>query len=328
MTSGVQMRPNLKVGVLRGGPSHEYEVSLQSGSQILRSLRDRFQMVDIVITRDGLWHVEGRVRGPEKILPQLDVAFNALHGSFGEDGKIQTILEQYMIPYTGSRPIPSALSLNKILTQKHLSSKDIRMPVSTSISHAEHTRGMIRELFRLFPQPSIIKPAIGGSSLGVSVAYTFDEFEMGIEKALRFSPVAIVEEFIPGTEVTCTVIDGFGGKKGYALSPHRIQTKDGELYFSYEMKCDPATKSCIVPADLPSEIILDIQKTALRAHQSLGLRHYSTSDFIVSPRRGVYLIEVNSLPGLSDHSALPMSLSHAGIGMSDFFVHVVEMVAK
>jgi D-alanine-D-alanine ligase len=324
MTHATKSRGSLRVGVLRGGPSHEYDISLQSGSHVIRSLKDNYSVIDIVISRDGVWHVEGREKTPGRILPQIDVVFNALHGNYGEDGKVQRILEQYGVPYTGSRPMPSALSLNKILTQKHLSSQGIQMPTSTSVGHAEHTAKLVAELFRLFPQPSIIKPSVGGSSLGVTVAFTFEEFARGIETALRFAPVAIVEEYIVGDEISCVVIDGDNGASSYALNPVGVAVKNTK-HFSYEMKCDPETKTCIVNADLSPETKQTVQEAALHAHKTLGLRHYSASDFIVSPKRGVYLLEVNSLPGLTPQSLLPHSLETAGISLGDFVSHTIDL---
>ena len=321
-------RGKYTVGVLRGGPSHEYDISLQSGSNILQSLQNNFNVVDIIISRDGVWHSQGREKSPAKILPQLDVVFNALHGNFGEDGKVQRILEQFAIPYTGSRPIPSALSLNKILTQKHLSPRGILMPTSTAISHAEHSDALVSRLFREFPQPSIIKPVTGGSSVGVTVAYTFDEFKQGIETALRFSPIAIVEEYIVGKEVSVVVIDAVDAQSSFALLPSEISRKKDVRHFDYMMKCDLNTRDCILEADISFDVKRQIQEIAIDSHKALGLRHYSSSDFIVSPKRGVYLLEVNSLPGLTSQSLLPKSLEYAGISIDEFANHAISLALK
>ncbi len=321
MSSASQSKKRMRIGVLRGGPSHSYEASLQSGAEVLKTLRGSYPVLDILISRDGVWHVDGKEKRPEKILPLLDLAYVALHGSYGEDGRVQTLLEQFGVPYTGSRPLPSALAMNKIHVQKHVGTH-IRMPTATRISHKEHTKKDVALLFRMFPQPSIVKPATGSTSVGVSIVRNFHEFEKAIENALRFSPFAIVEEYVPGLEVTCSVLESVDGTQVYALPCIEIRKQDH--VHSYEMRCNVNNLDCLRLLDIDKETIQEIQRLAIQSHTMLGLRHYSSSDFIVSPHRGVYLLETDSLPELASHTAFHHALRNTGLSFEDFLSHTID----
>src|SRR3989344_7062342 len=168
------------VGVLRGGPSSEYEVSLKTGGQVLKHLPDKYHSHDILITKDGLWHMAGVPRDPESILKHLDVVFNALHGEYGEDGKVQSILESHNKCYTGSRSLPSAMAMNKELTKKWFKKEGIKTPLSTVVERGEDIKKRAVHLFKTFPQPSIIKPISHGSSFGISVAHTIPEITLAL----------------------------------------------------------------------------------------------------------------------------------------------------
>jgi len=315
------------VGVLRGGPSHQYDVSLKSGSHVLQNLSDSYQGQDIFITRDGEWHIGGVRRDPEKILRHVDVVWNALHGQYGEDGKVQQILSTLDVPYTGSEAFSSALAMNKHLTRKVLLSKGMKMPIATVILPKENTYKNLFELFRTFPQPSIIKPISGGSSVGITVAHRFEDFKKGIEKAFHHGSNVLIEEYIRGKEITCIVIDESNQKGAYALFPIEITSPTKNYYFDYDLKyINPRAHIC--PSSLSNEEKLFIQNRAVDAHQLLGLRHYSSADFIVSPQRGTYLLEVNTLPGLAETSLLPQVLLANNTDMREFIDHILSLALK
>lgn len=313
----------IRVGVLRGGPSDEYEVSLQTGARVLEYLPEHYAPQDIFISRDGAWHVGGVIRQPEKILPHLDVVFNALHGAYGEDGKVQAYLEKFGIPFTGSRSFSSSLAMHKGLAKKIFEQHGIKTPFSVVITPKDATARRVVELFQSFPQPAIIKPVSGGSSVGITIAKDFRSFEQGIEEAFRRSGGAILEEYVRGQEASCAVVGNSAGGL-YSLFPVEVSSPSGKDYFDYESKYElPVTHIC--PGSFDSETKTAIQNMALDAHNALGLRHYSQADFMITPNRGIYLLEVNSLPGLTERSLLPKSLSAVGIPLADFLDHTLSL---
>ena len=213
------------VGVLRGGPSSEYEVSLKSGASVLESLdKEKYEPRDIFISKDGQWHVHGMPMLPERALRGIDVAFNVIHGEYGEDGQLQRILEAVGTPYTGSDAFTSAVAFNKQQT------KDIVSKLGIKVAHGimldkdatENVEQTAFDLFRSFPHPAIVKPAIGGSSVGATVVHNFHALEPALHKAFTISPKILIEEFVPGKEATVGVIDHFRGEKTYALMPIEI----------------------------------------------------------------------------------------------------------
>ncbi len=314
----------LRVAVLRGGPSSEYDVSLATGQSVLKHLNEeRYQPLDVLITRDGIWHLRGMPIEPERVVRQADVVFNALHGSYGEDGGVQKVLESLRIPYTGSRAVPSAAAMHKAIAKGYLRAHGVKTPqhVVFPVSHDLNQR--IVDLFRNFPQPSVIKPVNAGSSVGVTVAHTFTEFENGIVHGFQFSPTLLIEEYIAGREATCGVVDQFRGEDVYALFPIEIVPPRENAFFDYHAKYSGASDE-ICPGRFTASEKKEIQRLALLAHQSLGLRHYSRSDFIVSPR-GVYFLEVNTLPGLTEQSLVPKALAAHGASLPEFLDHVVSL---
>jgi len=312
------------VGVLRGGPSSEYDVSLKSGASVLSALDpERYEGRDIFIGKDGQWHSRGVVMPPDKALRGVDVAFNALHGTYGEDGSVQRILENLRIPYNGTGPFNSAVAFNKILTKQALMAHNVNMPRHIVLEKTEDLDRRIMDLFRSFPQPSVIKPASAGSSLGVTLARSFREFTAGVYSAFKHSPKILVEEYIKGREATVGVVDDFRGEPVYALFPVEIVPPPGRSFFDYDAKYSGTSRE-ITPGRFSRVETAQLQRMAQLVHSALDLRHYSRSDFIVSPR-GIYFLEVNTLPGLTDESLLPKSLKAVGSSLPHFLDHVITL---
>ncbi|TAJ16026.1 hypothetical protein EPO56_00115, partial [Patescibacteria group bacterium] len=225
----------IKVGVLRGGPSSEHEISLLSGGAVLSNLKeDRFQGVDIFIDKEGIWHVRGIPMSPEQALLGIDVAINVIHGQYGEDGTIQKILDRVGVPYSGAGVFASALSLNKPLTKEVLSREGVRMPRHRVLKVSPNLESEAREAFRAFSPPIIIKPASAGSSVGMKLAKTFDEFWDGVKSAFHHSREVMVEEYIKGKEATVGIVEGLRGEKYYKLLPIEIVPPKGIDFFRSE----------------------------------------------------------------------------------------------
>lgn len=293
---------SLRIGVLRGGPSLQYETSLQTGQDVLKHLSVTHEPLDIFISRDGLWHMRGVEKSPERILQHVDVVWNALHGAYGEDGTVQGILDEHGTKYTGSNKLSSALSMNKHLTKERARGMGIKTPLSVVIRKEEPLEERMREIFGMLPYPLIVKPTHGVFSDHVYTVSTPAELMVAIEAVLSQYPSVLVEEKIVGKPVSCATLDMFRGEEIYAFPPQG--------------------------APLSSEEVSGIEKIAKDIHSGLDLSHYALSDFIVSPKRGVYFLEVNTLPDISEKSLFRKSLESVGSSMKEFLHHTIGLALK
>lgn len=318
------------VGVLRGGPSSEYEVSLKSGAAVLRAIdTELFEPRDIFIDKTGQWHSHGIVVPPERALSGIDVALNAMHGEYGEDGEAQKLLDMLGVPYTGSNARASALAFNKARTKQEVKKLGVRTPraLLVDIDDARgDTENLAFRIFRTFPHPAIVKPVIGGSSVGTTVVDNYHALALALGAAFSISPQVLVEEFIRGREATVGVIDDFRGEKIYGLFPIEIIPAKGRPFFDYHAKYSGESIER-VPGHFTSEEKAELTRLAKLVHEGLGLAHYSRSDFIVS-RRGIYFLEINTLPGLTEESLLPKAIHAVGSKLSEFLSHVVSLAKQ
>ncbi len=314
----------IKVAVLRGGPSSEYDVSIKTGKNVLDNLPDKYIPTDVIIDKQGDWFVDGIQVAPQKICESTDVVFNAMHGEYGEDGKVQQILDMFGAKYTGSKALASALGMNKVLAKEIFIKYGLKTPIYRVVYKCGDLEVEAKMIFKTFPLPAIVKPRGSGSSMGVSVIKTLKEIVPAIKEALKFSDVVIIEEFITGREATCGVVDNLRGQDVYPLFPVEIIKHPEAKLFDYKAKyCGGAQEVC--PGNFTKKEKDVITKMAIQAHKALGLRHYSRSDFVVNPKRGTYILEVNTLPGLTVQSLLPQSLKAVGISLPDFLDHVISL---
>lgn len=316
----------LRVGVMRGGPGSEYHVSLRTGGNVLAALpRDRYEPHDVLITNNGEWNIDGAPIHPAKLSQHVDVVFNALHGEFGEDGKVQNILDFFGIPYTGSTVIPSAIGMNKELAKKYFAKAGIKVPRGVVVSRGEEIGLVLEKVKKEITAPYVVKPLSGGSSIGLSLARTDVELLAAIEYALRYGADALVEEYIRGREIMVGVINSIGGAHAYATAPLEILIPEGVL-FDYDQKyknpIHPIGRARMTDADLQA-----VQDAALRAHAVLGARHYASYDFILA-EDGPYLLEVNTLPGLTHTSLLPKSLGFFGLPLPEFLDFIITLALE
>lgn len=315
------------VGVLRGGPSSEYEVSLRTGAHVLESLdKEKYEPRDIFIDRAGNWHLHGVTVAPEKALHGVDVAFNATHGEFGEDGTLQRLLERLRVPFTGSGSMASALAFNKHLTNAEAKRLGVMVAPSIVVERTDAIEALAHRIFRSFPHPAVVKPLEGGSSLGITIARNFHQLQFALEEVFKMTPKALVEEYIPGREATVGVLDHFRGAPAYALMPVEIIPAPHHSFFSYAAKYAGDTIER-VPGNFSHEEKQELERLAKLVHTGLGLDHYSRSDFIIA-KRGIYFLEVNTLPGLTKESLLPKALHAVGSKMSEFTDHVLSLARK
>ena len=317
----------IKVAVLRGGPSNEYEVSLKTGKSVLKNLPDKYIPTDVLIDKKGVWYIDGVSTTPAKVFQANDVIFNAMHGEYGEDGKVQQLLDQFGVKYTGSKALSSALGMNKILSKEIFVKNKIKTPVYKVVRKGDNLTDISHNLFKTFPMPAIVKPHGSGSSVGVAIAKNISELELALENAFKYSDNAIVEEFISGREGTCGVVEDFRGEKIYSLLPIEIVKPINSGFFDYNAKYNGQSQE-ICPSNFSVKEKKVMQEMAVKAHEALGLRHYSRSDFIVHPKRGVYILEINTLPGLTSESLLPKSLKAVGCSLSHFLDHIITLALQ
>ncbi len=284
----------LRIAVLMGGPSAEREVSRQSGRMVTEALRPTGAAVVPVV-----------VDGPEFALPtSTDVAFIALHGTFGEDGQVQRILEKRGVTYTGSDSEASARAFDKGIAKEHFAAGRIPTPaVFTDPSRVKF--------------PAVVKPARQGSSVGITIVRDQAELTAACTKARSYDQRLVIEEFIRGRELTVGVL----GRR--ELPVVEIRTESG--FFGYREKYTAGAAEEIVPAPLDSAVAVKAQRLARLAHERLGCRDFSRVDLMLNDRGELFVLEVNTIPGLTANSLLPKAAKAAGLSMSDLCVRMVEM---
>ena len=312
------------VGVLRGGPSREHEVSLRSGATMLANLpEERYSTRDIYIDKNGQWHDRGRPTEPERILRQIDVALIGLHGEYGEDGEVQKLLERFGVPYAGADSFGSYLAMHKLMSKTRAKEAGLLTPEFRFVENAGESESVANEIIRTFHQPVVVKPVGWGSSVGVSIVGGYAPLLAAVEKLFdEGASGIIVEEYIRGQEATVGVVEGFRGEDLYALPTLEIIPPEGDFY-SLDSKYSGATK-LVCPGNFSRVVREELQRVARVIHRALGLRHYSRSDFIVAPK-GIYYLETNTLPGMTEQSDLPAALKSVGITLRDFLSHLVNL---
>ena len=316
---------NLRVAVLRGGPSEEYDVSLKTGRGVLDALLRRgSSAIDIVVNKQGEWNLNGFIRRPEEALVGVDVVFIALHGVYGEDGTVQRILDRVGVAYTGSRAYPSAIAMNKILTKDVLGSIGVKMPAHMRVSAGVgDIRRIASTIESLFGPSYIVKPITGGSSIGTVVANRVHELVRALQTTLTTREDVMVEELIKGREATVGVVEGLRDQSHYVLPTIEIIPPASHGFFDYDVKYNGQTEE-ICPGRFSSSEKLQLADAALKAHKLLGLSQYSRSDFIVDKKGDVYFLETNTLPGLTEESLIPKALLAVGHNYDDFIWHLIE----
>ena len=317
----------IKVAVLRGGPSSEFEVSLNTGKNVLENLPHHYIPTDVFISKDGIWHVDGVVVSPAKLFQNTDVVFNAMHGQYGEDGKVQQLLDQHKVKYTGSKALASAVAMNKLMTKELYKKAGLKTPIHKVVKRGEDSEDLATTIFKTFPMPAIIKPNAAGSSVGMALVNSIGDIDRAIKDAFKHSDTVLIEEFIPGREATCGVVEKFKGKDIYSLFPIEIIKPVENDFFDYDAKYSGKSRE-ICPGNFSKEESRIIQELSIKAHEILGLSHYSRSDFIVNPRRGIYILETNTLPGLTKESLVPKELEAIGSSISQFLDHIINLALE
>lgn len=408
----------INVGVVRGGPTDEYDVSLKTGQHILNMLKmeplsKAYKGIDILIDKQGVWHVDGMPATPEQVLRTIDVVFNATKGSFDKGEPLHRVLESFAMPFVGTKGFASTMTKNKPLSKKHFKEQGIKTPYfrELNIGQEQDLNPIAVDVFRNFPMPVIVKPVGKGSSLGVSFASNFDELVEALDHARGFSDEVLVEEYLTGKEIISGFIDDFRGQNLYHMFPVEVKphstTQESHIGSSIEglmgqngleifdgvkpslsdIQADEKTVETSVedlspeeqeiarkitasqfeslsdaesiplfapkptqqkpkhsifnwiskhaglydhtsPANITSDEKKIIEDAVRTVRESLGLRHFATADFIVHPKRGVYLLEVNTDPSLHEHSPIYKALDAGGIKHHEFLDHILRLALQ
>ena len=293
-----------KVAVLYGGVSAEREISLLTGKAVLESFK---RMKADVIGID--------VTGPEVIdelkKNKIEYAFISLHGPLGEDGTIQGALEVLGIPYSGSKVTASAVSMNKVMTKCMWLCSGIPTPSWKTVFSLEEGLKLNVQL------PVVVKPASQGSALGVSVVKTMPEYSAALKKVFELDTEALVEQYIQGTELTVAVLGGT------ALTP--IEIVPAHEFYDFHSKYKPGQSSHIIPPRLPENIIELCKTYAIEAARVLGCEGAPRVDIIVDKDHSPWLLEINTIPGMTETSLLPDAAKAGGISFDELVRKIVEL---
>jgi len=309
-------KKRLRVALLAGGKSAEREVSLNGAVEVAGALDpDKYEVfrydpaTDLVrLAMDA---------------PRLDFAFLLLHGPFGEDGTVQGFLDLLGLPYQGSGVLGSSIAMDKDLAKTLY--KNSGLPVAEWImarpEDADDPGGIMERL----ALPLVIKPVRQGSSIGMSIARTAGELGRGIRQAFGCDREVMVEQYIKGREITGGVL---GNRKLTALPLVEIIPGQDYLFFDYEAKYRPGATREICPADLPDDIAATARQYALAAHRALRLRGYSRTDMIVADSGAIYLLETNTIPGMTRTSLLPQAAAAAGLDFPALLDRLIELALE
>ncbi|AKL97124.1 D-alanine--D-alanine ligase Ddl [Clostridium aceticum] len=322
----------LNIMVVFGGQSGEHEVSLMSAASVLKVMnREKYNIIPVGITKEGIWkHYDGPI---DKIptgeweglgkkqeflslgktaTSQIDVVFPILHGPFGEDGTIQGLLEMINLPYVGASVMASAIGMDKAMTKKLCIAENIPQAKYKTVLHSSYIKKQeeyIKEMEESLGYPMFVKPANLGSSVGISKAKTKQELVEAVKKAFEYDRKIVVEEFIDGREIECSVL---GNDEAVASLPAEIIPS--HEFYDYKDKYFDGTSRFQIPADLPEEVTKEVQQLALKVYKLMDCCGLARVDFFVARQGGrIYFNEINTMPGFTKISMYPKMWEATGL---------------
>jgi D-alanine-D-alanine ligase len=296
------------VGVLAGGPSNERDISLKSGKAVYNALIS--EGIDAIFI-DVYDNIHDIIKNNK-----IDVAFIALHGRFGEDGTVQRILESAGIPYTGSGPNASRIALDKIASKEIFKTRNIPTPEYVVL---EKIGFSIKDAAGL-GLPLVVKPQFEGSSIGLSVVKEEKDLKWAIDKAFEFGPKALLEKYVEGRELTVGILDD------KALPVIEIVPKD--RVYDYKAKYSDPNTQYLVPAPINEDAFVRAKELGLKAHTGLGCRGFSRVDMMMDKDGNIFVLEVNTIPGMTERSLLPKAASAIGLNFSKLCIKLIENALK
>ena len=347
------------VGVIFGGQSTEHDVSIVSGSSVIKNLnKDKYEIYPIYISKDGIWYhytkdinkieifdigeepkeIE-KIKNEMEVLRKQDVIFPVLHGLYGEDGTIQGLLELLKVPYVGCKVLASSICMDKVYTKMILEKANIKQAKYIILNkinkdyiyideQLEHTRLNMNEIFEKVTQklgfPVFVKPSNSGSSVGVNKANNINELIKAIEIASRYDKEILIEEEINGKEVECAVL---GTDDPEASCVGQILSADE--FYDYNSKYKNDESKTIIPADLDKQTEENIRKLAVKAFKAVKGTALARVDFFVDRRTNeIYLNEINTMPGFTNISMYPKLWEHCNLKYTDLLDKLIELALE
>lgn len=298
----------MKIAVLMGGHSGEREVSLDSGNAIADACTALGHDVKRV-------EIDGNL---ESIIPDIksvDLVFNGLHGTGGEDGAIQGFLKSLNLPFTGSGVESSAICMDKRVSKSLAENKGIKTPAWITLEKNEDPPKAISMSY-----PVVVKPSREGSSIGLSIVQDSGGLKDAIALAKQHTGVVLIEEYIKGKEITVSVI----GSEAYPI----VEIIPSHEFYDYQCKYTKGMSEYRCPAEIPEEQTKEIQDIALRIHSMMGCRHYSRVDFRMDEKETAYFLEINTLPGMTETSLLPKSAKAKGISFNQLIEKLISLAIQ
>jgi len=299
-----------------GGPSPEHEVSMASGRRVVAAMdRGRYDVIPLEVPRTGAWFPPSG----------LAVAFIAMHGPFGEDGTIQGMLEFAGIPYTGSGVLASALGMDKRRSRQLFGFNGIPTPAYLTITRTEfpdREPSLVDDIRKTLGFPCVVKPNAQGSSIGVSIVTDSERLGPALDLALGLDDTILIEEHLTGAELTCAILDEVGSGAPAALP--LIEIVPRREFFNYEAKYTPGAAEEICPARLSAEAAERAQHAALRAYHTLGCAGCARVDLFIR-EADVAVLEVNTIPGLTEGSLLPLAARAAGLDFAALIDRMIDL---
>ncbi len=324
--------------LILGGTSPEREVSKATGKSVLAALRSLNYNVKIIDPAYGLNQPQNEEEffAPDKkelmsnanylqilsssFLEDVDTAFLALHGVWGEDGTIQSVLELRGIPYTGSGIVASAVGMDKEKTKIMLQHKGVPTPEWISVSKGYDLKDVVSRIKENLGFPCVIKPNDQGSTIGLTICGEESNVGEAIEKALKLSRKALIEKYVPGRELTVAVL-------GQTPLPV-LEIKPKHTYYDYECKYTTGMSEYEVPAKINEDTAKYLQEKALDAFNAVGCESYSRIDFRLTPEGNAYCLEINTLPGMTSTSLVPKMAKAAGIPFEELIDRIIKFSLK
>lgn len=313
MTADRPLLTRARIGVLMGGQSPEREVSLRTGTAVHRSLSRRgYDAVTIDV---------GPTLYRDLQEQKIEIAFVSLHGPGGEDGVIQGFLETVGIPYTGSSLQANALGMHKVTTKTILAAHKIPVPAGTVIKRGEKVPSGTALRSARLRWPVVVKPASQGSTIGVTIVRKPSQWSEALELAHRYDREAMVEAYIPGHEVTVSLI---GSGEGAPMVLPAVEIVAPEGFYDFSAKYEKGKTQYLCPAPLSAAITKQIRTLALKTYLVMGCDGAIRVDFRITPRGRPYVLEINTVPGMTETSLLPMAAAQAGIDYDELTERILQ----
>ena len=304
-----------KIIVVMGGTSTEAEISRQTGNAVLEALRSKG------------YDADGMELKPQSFAKEISksgcaIVFNALHGKFGEDGLLQGTLDMLGIPYTGSGVLAAAVTMDKAATKRVLLAENLPTPRSVTYRRSDYdTCDLTEKITDSFNMPVVVKASSQGSSIGVSIVEHAEDLRCALDDAFTYDDEVLVEEFIKGRELTAAVWGHAGDAEAFPLI--EITTKSGR--YDYESKYTKGASTHLVPAPLPEALTKEIQDIAVKTYTACGCDGTARVDLMLSEDGKPYVIEVNSVPGMTATSLVPDAGRAMGVEFPELCEHMLEL---